>query len=75
MASQEAWQAGHRASLPLIQPLCVAAATSGTLGAALGSWPPAGIVLVLVAAALLVLGAVGGAIVAHRAARAISRET
>jgi hypothetical protein len=73
MASEAAWEGGHRAALPVVRPLCVAAAASALAGAVMGSWPPAGVILVLIAAALLVGGTVGGGIVAHRTARTLSR--
>ena len=73
MASEAAWEGGHRAALPLVRPLCVAAAVSALLGAVLGSWPPTGLIFVLLAAAFLVIGTVGGGIVAHRAARSAAR--
>ena len=74
VASEAAWEAGHRAALPLVRPLCVAAVASGFLGAALGSWPPAGVIFVLVAAAFVVGGTVGGGIIAHRGARTQSQQ-
>ena len=72
MRSEEAWEAGHRAALFVVKPLCVWAGIAAVAGAVLGSWPPAGIVLVLISAGLLVAGTVGGGVVAHRAARSIS---
>lgn len=71
-ASDEAWRQGHRAALPIVRSFCASAAVAAVAGAALGSWPPAGAVLVLVAAALLVSGAILGALSAHRAARSLS---
>lgn len=72
MSSEEAWEAGHRAALPVVKPLCIGAGIAAVAGAILGSWAPAGIVLVLIAAGLLVAGAVGGGVAAHRAARSVS---
>ena len=70
--SDEAWQEGHRAALSVVRPSCASAAAAAVAGAALGSWPPAGAVLVLVAAGLLAAGAILGALSAHRAARSLS---
>lgn len=70
-ASEEAWEEGHRAALPVVRPLCVAAAVLAVAGTLAGSWPPLGAALVLAAAALLVGAAVIGGVVAHRAARLV----
>jgi uncharacterized membrane protein len=69
VASEAGWEEAHRAALPVIRPFCIAAVVAGLAGAAMGSWPPVGVILVLSSAALLVSGTVGGAIAGHRAAR------
>ena len=74
LASEEAWQEGHRATLPVLQPLCLVAGVSSLAGAVLAYWRPAGGLLVWVAAALLIAGAIVGGSVANRAARAMSRD-
>ena len=70
-ASEEAWEEGHRAALPVVRPLCLTAGALALAGALAGSWPPLGAALVLVAAAFLVGAAVSGGVIAHRAAQSV----
>jgi hypothetical protein len=72
-ASEEAWEEAHRAALPVVRPLCLASGVTALAGALAGSWPPAGEVLVLIAAALLVGAAALGGVIAHRVARSVGQ--
>lgn len=74
MSSQDAWQAGHRAALPIVKPSCLAAAVVAGAGAVLGFRPPLGVVLMLVAAGLMLVGTIAGGVAAHRAARSVSQQ-